>query len=160
MMNRLSAAILTTRSDDDKFDIYSVDFLVDGVSLYSLTNAHHASLAGRFSSLWVPDPEADENKAKILLNESPTDLPDNRIGLFVCQRCGSLDCGGITFRLTRSANAVRWSKFAYEADNDYTDPEFARYSSIGPFTFNFSAYREAIERAVTLANFSRREEDV
>lgn len=160
MMNVLSAAILTTRSDNNAFDIHSVDFLVDGVSLYSLTKAHHASLAGSFSSLWVPDPEADKNKAKVLLNENPTDLPDNRIGLFFCPRCGSLDCPGITFRLTRSANAVRWSKFAYEADNDYTDPEFARYSSIGPFTFNLAAYREAIARALILANFVRREGDV
>jgi hypothetical protein len=151
-MNLLSTAILTTRSDNNDFDIHSVDFLVDGVPLYSATNAHHASLAGRFSSLWVA--EANENKVKVLLGESPADLPDNRIGLFVCSRCGSLACGGITFRLTRSANAVRWSKFAYECDNDYTDKEFARYSSIGPFTFNFVAYREAIEGAA--ASFSGR----
>ena len=55
-MNLLSTAILTTRSDNNDFDIHSVDFLVDGVPLYSATNAHHASLAGRFSSLWRAGP--------------------------------------------------------------------------------------------------------
>jgi hypothetical protein len=149
MMNRLSAAILTTRSDNNAFDIHSVDFLVDGVSLYSLTNAHHASLAGRFSPGWAP--EYNESGVSLLLGESPADLPDNRIGLFICPRCGSLTCGAITFRLTRSANAARWSKFAYEHDNDYTETIFNRYSSIGPFTFNFAAYREAIEEAAALA---------
>jgi len=49
-MNLLSTAIMVKRFENSDFELHSVDFLVDRLSLYSATKAYHADLVGRFGS--------------------------------------------------------------------------------------------------------------
>jgi hypothetical protein len=152
-MNVLSTAILRKPIENGDTELCSVDFLVDGVSLFSSTKADQADLAGCFMSLCIDG--VNEKLAEVFLGEQPAELPEDRIGLFVCPLCGSLSCGAITFQLSRSADLIRWSAFAYEYDDDEHTRNFERYSSIGPFEFDPVSYRETIEAAVALVSPQR-----
>jgi hypothetical protein len=135
-------------------DRHTVDFLVNGVSLFAATRAHDRDLWGCFS----PDYLMHENEsarnensriAKIFSFESPPPIKLNRAALFICPTCGDLGCGAITLELSRDGGRVRWSRFAYENDYDESWTDYERYATIGPFEFAVDDYLATIRRAAS-----------
>jgi len=125
---------------------------VNGVSLFSKTGAGERDLWGRFSPDYANCGNKlarDENEriAKTFSFESPADIAEDRVALFVCPQCGDLGCGAITCRLSRHGETVRWSQFAYEDGFDDDQNDFERYSAIGPFEFATDEYLAAIANA-------------
>ncbi len=130
----------------------TVDFLVNGISLFSATRAGSHDMCGCFSSDYEACNNArkrHENKriANIFTFETPAEIHPNRVALFICPECGDFACGAITFQLSRDGNSVLWSRFAYENGYDETQTDFDSYATIGPFEFAFDRYRAAIEKA-------------
>ena len=133
---------------------HSVDFVVDGVSLFAATTRRERDLCGCFSPDYATcgnELARDENEriAKIFTFESPPEIKQDRVALFVCPLCGDLACGAITFRLSRVGETVRWSDFAHENGYDEDETDFETYSSIGPFEFGIDDYLAVIRRAVS-----------
>ncbi len=123
---------------------YSADFVVNGVSLFSATDAHTLGMCGRFTAGF---PELNEATRLAFLGDGP---PDERLALhrtvvLNCATCGGLDCGAITLEVRRDGEAFIWRAFAYE--NGYEDPDLASYEHLGPFRFEAAAYRAAIDQA-------------
>lgn len=72
-------------------------------------------------------------------------LGGEREPLYVCPECGELACGAVTVRITASRGVVRWAEFAFESSDLPEDRE--PIAGIGPFAFEFQAYRRALETA-------------
>lgn len=125
---------------------HSVDFIINGMSLYEMTGAKKYGLCGRFSPN-LPDWSAYSAKNFLLEGDADDRLPDDHFMLFVCSECGDFGCGAITCKIYREGDSFVWQDFSY--DNGYSDdtPDFESYSHIGPFFFSDSQYRQAITSA-------------
>ncbi len=129
-----------------------MDFLVNGMSLFSATKAGSRDMCGCFSPDYATcgnELARDENErlAKIFTGEAPAPIDPDRVALFICPQCGDLGCGAITFRLSYGTNTVRWSDFAYENNYMAEQTDFESFATLGPFEFDRDAYRAVISRA-------------
>jgi hypothetical protein len=127
-----------------KHERFTVDFLVNGMSLYDLLSVHKLDLVGRFSQgaqVW------NEESANIFLTKQSADLESGRIMLYVCPECGDIGCGAITVTITKFEDSYTWTDFRYENDYDPQMMDLDSYRAIGPFRFRVDEYCEAIERA-------------
>jgi hypothetical protein len=143
-----------------KHERYSVDFLVNGMSLFKATKAGERDLSGCF---WIAglDPSIkahNETMAEQLtfarapaIREMDGPIERHRVTLFVCSECADLGCGAITAEIARDGDLIVWSRFAYQnnwQDADGTNwDDFDSYRSIGPFHFAWDSYRTVIHRA-------------
>ena len=129
---------------DGKTERFSVDFIVNGPSLYEMVGVGAQDLIGRFS----PDTmEWNTDSASIFYCEKSADLENGRTMLFVCPECGDIGCGAITIKIEMVDGRFTWSEFGYE--NNY-DPEMTEsYDDIGPFTFKSEDYLRVISEAVS-----------
>ena len=127
-----------------KQERFTVDFLVNGQSLYELLSAHSLDLVGRFSQgnrAW------NEESANIFLTKQSADIENSRIMLYVCPECGDIGCGAITVTIIKSDNSYAWTEFGYENNYDPQMMDLDSYRTIGPFRFQFDEYCEVIEKA-------------
>lgn len=146
MFDTLTLSSLHRPGDSNKHERHSVDFLVNGVSLFEATKAAYLDFCGRFSSDLTPAQNRD-NERIFLLSGQP-DTSSGRIMLFVCSECADLGCGAITMRITKDGDFFVWSEFAYENNYDEATTDFASYASIGPFRFEAKHYRSTLSKAV------------
>jgi hypothetical protein len=146
MVDQLDIALIHREAELGKHPRRSVDFVVNGNSLFELVNAKQLDMCGRFSS----DLGSVQNELIQLVFQTgtPSDKSPNRIMLFVCPECGDLSCGAITFTIIRENDTVTWSDFAYENDYDDSMTDFTSFVGIGPFTFSLSDYLNVISRAI------------
>ena len=133
---------------------HSVDFVVNGLSLFAATGADAMDMCGCFSPDYATcgnelARQENERIGKIFTFEAPPDIEQDRLALFVCSHCGDLACGAITFRLSRAGDTVRWSNFAYENGWCEDQTDFETYSAIGPFEFGLDEYLAVIRRAAS-----------
>ena len=124
-----------------KTERYHLDFLVDGTSLYDLTNAYNFDLISTLG--WSP-PEQEARVVRMLLLDIPGDLWEGRQSLFVCGECGDIGCGAITANVSRIGDAYVWKDFAYENNYDEAMTDREGFAHVGPFTFDSVQYREAL----------------
>jgi hypothetical protein len=127
-----------------KTERFTVDFLVNGQSLYELLSAHSLDLVGRF---WQGAQSWSGESANIFLTKQSADLENGRIMLYVCPECGDIGCGAITMTIIKSDNSYTWAGFGYENNYDPQMPDLDSYRAIGPFRFQFDEYCEVIEKA-------------
>jgi hypothetical protein len=117
------------------------DLIIDGESLYDALNP-----GDMVSCLGWPHRETEQAMAARLLLDLPSHLETSRVELYVCGECADIGCGAITARIQQIAgNQVMWSDFGYENDYDPSLSDTKSYASVGPFTFDYEAYRRAIE---------------
>jgi len=121
-----------------------LDFLVDGQSLYDLLAAQKRDLVGVLG--WCPAAQDDHTLAGLVL-EKPSPLPGGRVMLFVCPECGDIGCGAITAMVTFESNSYVWRDFGYENNYDPGMADFATYAAVGPFQFDATQYRAALQAA-------------
>jgi hypothetical protein len=129
---------------DGKHERFTVDFLVNGKSLYELLSVHKLDLVGRFSQsaqAW------NEESADIFLTRKSADLENGRVMLYVCPECGDIGCGAITVNISKSDEGYAWAEFGYENNYDPQMKDLDSYRAIGPFQFEADEYWEAIEKA-------------
>jgi hypothetical protein len=124
----------------------SLDFVVDGVSLYNLVGAVRFDFIGLlgWSSL-----ECDQESVRSLLLEGPTTLPQGRQSLFVCAECGDVGCGALTAELSLQDGHYIWKAFAYENNYDSSVTDTRSFDELGPFLFPESHYRIALSAALS-----------
>jgi hypothetical protein len=127
-----------------KHERFTVDFLVNGQSLYELLSAHRLDLVGRF---WQGDQAWNEESANIFLTKQSADLENGRIMLYVCPECGDIGCGAITVTIIKSDNSYIWTEFGYENNYDPQMMDLDSYRDVGPFRFQFDEYCEVLEKA-------------
>lgn len=150
--DRLDIAMLFRPSAPGRRERRTVDFVINGKSLFAATNAGQLDMCGCFSPDYfmsenVLARDVNEQIAKIFTFERPTNIAPNRVALFVCPECDDLACGAITLELSRDGDTVRWARFAYENGYDDTQTNFDTYAGIGPFEFQFGPYADIIRKA-------------
>jgi len=145
MYDSLDIAILHRAGSFNKQERHSVDFIVNGISLFAATKAQGLDMCGRFSS----DLNASLNNEfqQVFNLLAQPDTPSNRVMLFVCSECGDIGCGAITIKITKESETYIWSEFAYENDYDDGMTDFSSYTSIGPFRFESQHYHSILSRA-------------
>lgn len=86
--------------------------------------------------------------AKQLCLQVPSEFPSGRIPLYVC-RCGDLQCGAVTVRVSEEGGLIRWAEFGREApyawEGESQELHQSEYMArTGPFEFERDAYRYAL----------------
>ena len=124
--------------------VTSIDFIVDGQSLFEILQAEENNLVGTFSPRWKNGKET----AKIFLQKKKPDLEDGRVLIYCCAVCGDIDCGGITVKMIQEGDFIKWFDFADNyGDSNTTKRQFQQ--KIGPFYFKFGDYSKVIKTAVS-----------
>jgi hypothetical protein len=139
MVDHLEIHNLIRLGDAQKQARKSIDFVVNGASLFVLTEANDRDMCGRFSS---GTREQNIVAAEVFMLRKAPDLESGRSLLFVCPECGDIGCGAIAIRISQQAGSILWFDFAYE--NSY---EESRPVSVGPFRFEAEAYAQVIAEA-------------
>ena len=145
MLNRLEIAVIRRSGGESKHERQSIDFLVDGVSLFETCKAMQLDFCGRFSS--DQNHEMNERIRQAFSGECHGDTATGRLMLFVCPECSDLGCGAITFILSIHDEEATWSAFAYENNYDSAMTDFDSYAAIGPFTFRRQEYLAILAKA-------------
>ena len=122
-----------------------LDFVIDGLSLYEMTDAQNYDLIGALG--WAGF-ESDAATVRELLLDVSSAAAGARQPLFVCAECGDLGCGGITALVHRIEDVIVWRDFAFENDYDETMTDRDSFSQIGPFSFRAKQYRQALTDAL------------
>lgn len=119
------------------------DFVVDGRSLFDLLGPDAGDTCG---SLGWGDPTWQEQTVRRLRLDDSLLLDGEREPLYVCPECGDLECGAVTVRITASKGIVRWADFVFDGSSasEHRQP----IPGIGPFAFEFHAYRHALTAAL------------
>ncbi|PYL83114.1 MAG: hypothetical protein DMF21_00425 [Verrucomicrobia bacterium] len=123
-----------------------LDFVVDGESLWEALGKRHDMV-----SILCAEYSANETAKALgrLLLDQKADLPNNRRSFFVCSECGDLGCGAITAVIERQAETITWKAFGYE--NTYENKILLdAYGTVGPFTFDATAYQRTLVQAMDL----------
>ncbi len=123
---------------------FTIDFIINGKSLYELLDVARLDLVGRFSQ---ETEKWNRESADVFLTTQQPDLENGRTMLFVCPECGDIGCGAITVKITKEDTEYTWSEFGYENNYDPAMTDFDSYRRVGPFRFAIENYRQAIEKA-------------
>jgi hypothetical protein len=123
-----------------------VDFIVNGLSLYAAADVAKHDLVGTLG--WAIF-DQEERIVRDLLLEAPTSVSGGRQALFVCPECGDLGCGGITAVVERNGDEVMWRDFAHENDYDASASDRESFEHLGPYSFDFQQYGEALNTALS-----------
>jgi hypothetical protein len=155
MSDRIDIAMLHRPGSRGKSERHSVDFLVNGRSLFVATRAAQHDLCGCFSPDYAKSANElahheNERLAKLFLFESPLQIASDRVALFVCPERSDPACGAITIQLRRRGQAMLWANFAYENGYDDERSDSESYAAIWPFEFALGTYLENIQRATSL----------
>jgi hypothetical protein len=116
-----------------------LDFEVDGSSLFDLLVARGHDC---ITPLGWGDRALERATLRRLRLEDPPSFAGKREPLFVCAECGDLGCGAVTARISAAKGLVEWSDLAWQTD--WGEPSRAGYEDVGPFLFEFRAYRAAL----------------
>ncbi len=144
-LNKLGIRWIKRRVGHNQTPTDSIDFLIDGNSLFDLLTAGKRDLVGVFSPRW----EDNETKAKIYKAEKLSDLTDHRVVVFGCGECCDIGCGGITMSVVRerAPNRIVWRDFAFENEIDEAVTDRTSYAAIGTFEFADEEYYRVIDLA-------------
>lgn len=127
-----------------------VEFLLDGRRLSDLVEETEL---GRLDYQVTPFEFPAIDAPGVLSGQAPFDssLDDtSRVPLLVCP-CGDLACGALTVRLSKEADTVAWSRWAWE--NQY-EPAL-RLVSLPAGRFDAATYEQALREAAEVASANR-----
>jgi hypothetical protein len=121
------------------------DFAINRRPLSLILAAEEAKVtAGVFG--WQPSQVELRYALQLLLRE-PSELPSERVPLYICERCGDLGCGCIAVKVSEYEECVVWSAFAY--DDNFSKPAQELTSSfpdLRDYYFLRTQYEEALDR--------------
>lgn len=129
----------------DREGFSTTDFLVDGKSLARLTahaNANAPEVSVGLNNQWLT--EYQVQYLERLLGEANPDMPDGRVGIFVCPIDGDLLCDTVACRIEFTDKHVKWHDFVWDissVDEDGDVDELATPAKgLGSYTFDRDQY--------------------
>ncbi|MFJ6279047.1 hypothetical protein [Arthrobacter subterraneus] len=118
-----------------------LDFTVDGEPLIATVLGEGSDrMPTRLQPEWEQASLVEQIRRLSTLEEP--DYEDGRTAMYIC-RCGDLDCPSIGARITRSAETIIWSDWAWKDGLNLTDP----IDELGSYTFTISEYERALADA-------------
>lgn len=118
-----------------------LDFTIDGESLIAtILGEGPDRMPTRLQPEWEQASVDEQIKRLSALGEP--DYEDGRTAMYIC-RCGDLDCPGIAARITRSAETVTWSDWAWKDGLNLSDP----IAELGSYTFTIAEYERTLADA-------------
>jgi hypothetical protein len=124
-----------------------IDFIVDGESLTEFARRVGYDLVSVLTREGLRK-EVQRSHKRLMLEEA-ADFPNNRRSILVCGECGDLGCGALSVVIDSFGDSVTWSNFGYE--NTYEEQvRLEKLESLGPFRFDLTKYRSALDGALTL----------
>jgi hypothetical protein len=125
---------------------FTVDFVVNGESLYSLLDVGRFGHASRFTADFRG---RNQEAVDVFLMKKPPDI-EGRAILYECSLCADSGCGVFLVKISRSDHGYVWSEFGYDqgwGDDQIPQLDLVTYKDIGPFTFEAEDYEHTIKRA-------------
>jgi hypothetical protein len=93
-----------------------LDFIISGKSLkeyLGINNKLSVTPFGFFSSK-----EEQKRILKEFRLQQKTQLSENRIELYICEKCGDIGCGAITAKIIDRGDRIVWTEFANQSDEE------------------------------------------
>jgi hypothetical protein len=122
---------------------FTVDFLINGKSLYTLLNVAKRDFVGRFA---LDFPNYNQGAAEEFITGHSPHI-DGMVIFFECPLCADIGCGAILGKITKTESGYKWSDFAYYKGWYEEEPELELYKDVGPFEFSATAYERTIKQA-------------
>lgn len=97
-------------------DGHYYDFIISGKSLREYLGLKDYQSATPLNSWFIKMYMIQSLKEFRLQNK--TELPGNRLHLYVCADCGEIDCGAVTVEIIDKGDRIVWTKFANQSDKD------------------------------------------
>lgn len=128
-----------------KTPVTYLDYTVDGVRLVeqlAVSEPQFLDYVGVIQDAWPIETVAAIER---LLAETPGDLPDGRVSLYVCPECGDLGCGAVTATIALEPETVTWR--AIGVQTDYEDEVFPLDGvNDADVTFDRGTYDDVLRR--------------
>lgn len=93
-----------------------VDFIISGQLLWKYLGLKNNSNVTAFG--FFPEGEQQRIALKEFRLQQKTQLPGERIALYICTCCGDIGCGAITAKIIDKGDKIAWTAFAYQSDPD------------------------------------------
>ena len=125
---------------------FTVDFVVNSESLYSVLDVARYGHASRFAADFR---DRNQEAVDVFLMKKPPDI-EGRAILYECSLCADSGCGVFLVKITRSDHGYVWSEFGFDqgwGDDQFPQLDLERYKGIGPFTFGPEHYEQTIKKA-------------
>lgn len=101
-----------------KTPVTYLDYTVEGVRLLehlSVSEPPFLDYVGVIQAAWPIETVAAIER---LLADTPGDLPDGRVSLYVCPECGDLGCGAVTATIAFEPETVTWRAIGVQTDSE------------------------------------------
>jgi hypothetical protein len=84
---------------------------------------------------------------QLLLRER-SELPSERVPLYICERCADLGCQSIAVKVSEYEECVVWSALAYDDNNQAPSPDEpeSSFPDLRAYYFLRTQYEEALDR--------------
>jgi hypothetical protein len=109
---------------------FTVDFVVNGESLYSLLDVARYGHASRFAADFR---DRNQEAVDVFLMKKLPDI-EGRAILYECSLCADSGCGVFLVKITRSDQGYVWSEFGFDqgwGDDQFPQLDLERYKGIG-----------------------------
>lgn len=140
-MNTLILTTVTRKVSTSQTPKEYLDFFVSGKSLKTMLNietSDYITLLG-----WGANQKYNRHILNVFRLKEKSELPKERVMIYVCPQCGDIGCGAITATIKDFGNRIIWKDFGYE--NSY-DGLSEKYESISPIEFSRASYFAAFSK--------------
>ncbi len=99
-----------------------LDYNIAGISLQKYLGIDNKNIVTPFG--WFLTKDEEKRVLKEFRLQSKTQLPQNRIELYICGQCGDIGCGSITAQIFDKGDRIVWTNFANQSNEDEIGESF------------------------------------
>ena len=108
--------IWTNHPSKEYSDRQYLDYIISGQPLREYLGIKSKSSVTPFG--FFPSKEEQKRILKELRLQQKTQLPGDRIELYICECCGEIGCGAITVKIIDKGDKIVWTHFANQSGPD------------------------------------------
>jgi hypothetical protein len=127
---------------NDNFHQGYFDILISGQALRSYLEIKNNSPVTPFG-FFLSREEFNRALNEYLLKQK-TQLPNDRIELYICEKCGDILCGSVTAKIIDRGDKIVWELFAHQSDYDEIDE--SNILNAAPIEFDKTQYLAAFNQ--------------
>ena len=131
---------LTDHFDKNIMSGQFLDYYISGISLQKYLGIDSKNIVTLLGWFLIKDEE--KRVLKEFKLQTKTQLPQNRIELYICGQCGDIGCGSITAQIFDKGDKIVWKNFA----NQFNGDEIGESFNVDAIEFERSNYFNAFSK--------------
>ena len=119
-----------------------LDYYISGISLQKYLGIDSKNIVTPFG--WFVIKNAEQRILKEFRLQTKTQLPENRIELYIYGQCGDIRCGSITAQIFDKGDKIVWTNFS----NQFNENEIGESLNVDAIEFERINYFKAFSKIV------------